>query len=615
MNFKRKPMVRWYDIRQLAATGVKTIVSSTFGNFADKRELQSVLSSVGKPENYSSQPELWIDYISDMGDGFNSTYTMAHLLAKEKLEVEGEKLSRADIVILGGDEVYPTPEKVEYKNRLQGPYNAAFPKKRSKRLSAPHVLILKDGKYPYPTVVDKDGSKEHKQGPYKAAFPKELLKDDTGVPHLFAVPGNHDWYDGLSNFLKLFCQGRSLGNWLTRQKRSYFAIQLRSDCWLWGLDIQLHGNIDQPQIDYFSEITKQMAPDDKVIICTAEPAWVLKSIRANDLTFDRLSFFIRKEITEKGFKHILTLTGDLHHYAHYEDHDDQQPEVRHLVTAGGGGAFTHPTHILKEEISTRNKRKKEGKLTACYPSKGQSRMMAFLNLLFPFYNPIVSLLLGGLYLFSVWILQSSTDFGKGDSLMEKLADISPSVAHLNEAFFTIWEDLALNPAVLLLNALFLIGFLAFADKVHGNQWINRIAGALHGILHILVLYVLMWIFSYLNLSMMGLGIHQFWQVVAFFFEMQLLGGLVAGFLFGFYLLISILLLKCHPTEAFSSFRYTGYKNFIRLHLKGNVLTVYPIGVDRVVTNWRNVSSDEDNPRFKGDEPKVKFIEKPFEIKI
>lgn len=35
--------------------------------------------------------------------------------------------------------------------------------------------------------------------PYQGASPDHNRKDDKGVP-LFAIPGNHDWYDGLVQF-------------------------------------------------------------------------------------------------------------------------------------------------------------------------------------------------------------------------------------------------------------------------------------------------------------------------------------------------------------------------------------------------------------------------------
>ena len=47
-------------------------------------------------------------------------------------------------------------------------------------------------------------------------------------PDMYALPGNHDWYDGLTSFMRLFCQGGWVGAWRTRQRRSYFAVKLPS---------------------------------------------------------------------------------------------------------------------------------------------------------------------------------------------------------------------------------------------------------------------------------------------------------------------------------------------------------------------------------------------------
>ena len=73
-------------------------------------------------------------------------------------------------------------------------------------------------------------------------------------PALFAVPGNHDWYDGLTAFLRFFCQGGWVGGWKTEQRRSYFAVKLPQRWWLLGIDIQFDTYIDAPQIDYFRTV-------------------------------------------------------------------------------------------------------------------------------------------------------------------------------------------------------------------------------------------------------------------------------------------------------------------------------------------------------------------------
>ena len=74
-------------------------------------------------------------------------------------------------------------------------------------------------------------------------------------PTVYAIPGNHDWYDGLTGFMRLFGQDdRWLGGWRTNQTRSYFAVELPHDWWLWGIDIQSDSLIDEPQLDFFGRV-------------------------------------------------------------------------------------------------------------------------------------------------------------------------------------------------------------------------------------------------------------------------------------------------------------------------------------------------------------------------
>ena len=103
--------------------------------------------------------------------------------------------------------------------------------------------------------------------PYEAA----LRRTEAPHPHLYALPGNHDWYDGLAAFTRLFCARRWLAGWQTRQSRSYFALRLPRGWWLLGVDTQLESDIDFPQVEYFRAVEREMAPEDRVILCSAEP--------------------------------------------------------------------------------------------------------------------------------------------------------------------------------------------------------------------------------------------------------------------------------------------------------------------------------------------------------
>ena len=112
---KKEKMTGWYDPGQLARTGVQVAISTIFGRHADRRQLQG-LAKEGEPPAkpfYDAPPvagpngEFWFDYIADVGDGFNPTYTMACCVTEPELTLNGEQTQQGQLLIFGGDEVYP----------------------------------------------------------------------------------------------------------------------------------------------------------------------------------------------------------------------------------------------------------------------------------------------------------------------------------------------------------------------------------------------------------------------------------------------------------------------------------------------------------------------------
>jgi len=334
-------MVDWYDPGLLAKIGFREMISGTMGQYADQRQMQaasdqidgatieereSILTSrydysdpaAANPLNRInvSGGGFSVDYIADLGDGFEATYAMASLMAPEKLEVapaegtDGQpvELQAGEVLIMGGDQAYPQATAKEYKDRFLDPYNFAFVPKEN------------DPRPP----------------------PRERK--------LFAIPGNHDWYDGLTAFDGVFCSardrlsagaGRLIGGWRCMQHRSYFAIQLPHDWWIWGADIQLEGNLDDAQLDYFHLVSQKLSSDSKVVVCLAEPSWLHQDYQ----NLREISMLARKS----GAKVCAVLAGDWHHYSRY--HSDELGTQ--FITCGGGGAFAHATHALKRHLTLR----------------------------------------------------------------------------------------------------------------------------------------------------------------------------------------------------------------------------------------------------------------------
>ena len=373
----------------------------------------------------------WIDYVADVGDGFESTYTIAYLLAQDSLDVRGAgQLRHGEVLIMGGDQCYPQATREEYKKRLLQPFNWAF------------------------TVANPDRK-------------------------LFAIPGNHDWYDGLNAFDSLFCSSRDklsnakgnvIGGWQCQQHRSYWAIRLPYNWWIWGADIQFSKYLDAAQVNYFE--TRGRADGaagqphhlpGRAVLAAGRPA----GRRTRRRTSSRSPPSPRK----RGARVVAVIAGDWHHYNRYYAHELDV----HFITSGGGGAFLHPTHVLQERhlgalarapgrgrtsrvagcdrraprrglegaatttsassatprppraSSSRPCRtcrtpssRCSAKRSACasasrssrrrpsaIPSKGRSYLLSLGNVLFPFYNPGFAIGIGLLYWLITWEFQNA----------------------------------------------------------------------------------------------------------------------------------------------------------------------------------------------------------------
>ena len=171
---------------------------------------------------------------------------------------------------------------------------------------------------------------------------------------LFAIPGNHDWYDGLIAFDSLFCSAREklsnakgniIGGWQCQQHRSYWALRLPHNWWIWGADIQFSKYLDSAQVNYFEAVAQQMGPKDNLIICLAEPSWLLADLKGED---EEENFFkITAIARSRGARVVAVIAGDWHNYSRYFANELDV----HFITSGGGGAFLHPTHVLRNSIS------------------------------------------------------------------------------------------------------------------------------------------------------------------------------------------------------------------------------------------------------------------------
>jgi hypothetical protein len=296
--------------------------------------------------------DLWCDFVADTGDAVAVSRAVARLVfADYELpdpEREGAFLDapRGDILLFGGDTAYPVATAQEITNRIIVPFNQVL-----------------EGLPPGPPRV------------------------------LLGIPGNHDWYDGLDGFARMFRRNADDEEGLLRpsvvgisqrmieryaewarqfvrggkiekpkalalvgyqpvQGASYFALPLTSRLHLFAVDRQLR-NLDSRQVRFF-EAFRARHPEVSQWLMLPDP---LFAFGAPSPTGTAMVEALSLDLETKP--HFL-LSGDVHHYE----------RLRHgaalHVTAGGGGAFLHPAPL-----------RREGRLTADveWPTAKQSRAL------------------------------------------------------------------------------------------------------------------------------------------------------------------------------------------------------------------------------------------------
>ena len=290
-------MVRWYSPAHLISTGWRSVVSELFGQYADQRIMQATIDGFApdvikqgrRPLRLfrpapAQRPRHGLGRLRRRPRATASipTYAIASLISAPSLDIEGAgKLPGGKLLVMGGDQVYPYPTPQGLPRALRVPL------------------------------------RDRAAGCRRTASWRRVL---------FVLPGNHDWYDGLSSFDYMFCKARfghagdnRIGGWLCPQHRSYFAIRLPHNWWIWGADIQLAQYLDAGQVLYFEGVAEAMkqhpteAP--KLILCTAEPSW--NYARIDKLQGEDNLSHITQIAADAGARICAVIAGDLHHYSRY----------------------------------------------------------------------------------------------------------------------------------------------------------------------------------------------------------------------------------------------------------------------------------------------------------
>lgn len=355
--------VAWLLGRQLVASLKATLLYTAYGPKLEARDwmVAKVFPSDDQVEAdafWKKKDVFWFDYIADSGDGTMATYSIAYLCLKNlRLKPPGGdvlELPRGEFLFVGGDTTYHLADYATLHNRFHTPFIWA------------HEDLRKLG-----------------------------LVDDARRP-IFAIPGNHDYYDMLDGFRRQFrlpfpsepddrtYSDRVLGPQLRIpgferfQETSYVALRLPFEWMIWGLDTEV-GKIDGRQRDFFKSVNNGKIPD-KLIVATSAPTTVFGEFADRDdekcaKAFFQLELpreFLPKDKLEDEEKDRklkpeqirLDLSGDVHQYARYwgpAPEPKQKTRSRAKaeaisranyasVVSGLGGAFHHPSTTYVDEI-------------------------------------------------------------------------------------------------------------------------------------------------------------------------------------------------------------------------------------------------------------------------
>jgi hypothetical protein len=332
----------WGHLRHFVSAAIATedIDSRDWMTPDDPLELaQRVIAVLGGDASKATISEalgrdLWIDYVADTGDDVSVSAAVAELLTAEYELPDPDHPSRmliaprGELLLFGGDTAYPVATAKEITNRVLVPFNHAIERRRDE---VPRVLL--------------------------------------------GIPGNHDWYDGLDGFQRMFRRREGedqprpsmlgvskkmlehytewarelvlggkvdkppmlvLSGYTPLQNASFFVLPLAPNIHLFAADRQLK-TIDSRQRTFLSDwyhAHPNVAPwvllPDPLYAFGAPSPTGTRSVQALELDFEERPHFL--------------LSGDVHHY--------ERLKTAHLlhVTSGGGGAFLHPAPMFESRL-------------------------------------------------------------------------------------------------------------------------------------------------------------------------------------------------------------------------------------------------------------------------
>jgi hypothetical protein len=380
---------RWFGITSLAGHARNFIASAIAAESIDSRDwmrpatparlLSHVVRVLGGDATKTTLVEalgrpLWLDFVADTGDDRDVSQAVARMIFATYAVHDGSEeriLPRGDVLLFGGDTAYPVATGEEIARRLVAPWNEVLRGQAASR-EPRRVLLGIPGNHDWYDGLDGFG-RLFRRRPHAAPpeDPSGTSPERRRVEHrggLVARQLHLDEVRGALGLLASFGRGvRALvaGSQIKRPRRlalvgydavqdaSYWALPLAPGLDAWGVDRQL-GRLDYRQRLFFAD-DRSRTPSGRLLLVAPDPALAFGEKHepgARMLAACHLSL---------DSDAVLYMTGDMHHY----ERRPVGPRSVHVI-AGGGGAFLHGTRIA---------RCPGGDAACVYPSSATSRRL------------------------------------------------------------------------------------------------------------------------------------------------------------------------------------------------------------------------------------------------
>lgn len=618
------PMVSWMGFSFMLELLYHMLGESYNPTYKDARETHALRSRARVYDErtnakYGPDGRFFFDFVADTGDGFDSSYLVAYMLAQKSITVEEREpdqppklveLPRSQVVVHGGDICYPVMTYENLHSRFLQPFSWAFPESTS-----------------------------NGEAMYLAA-------------------GNHEYIDGLKGYRNFLLPETSMGGWRLPQEGSYFAIRLPRNWVIFVIDLGPEPeDIDDYQREWFDNV--DLSDDERIIMLYHVPEWVKN---------DSLGYHAMPKLREwrkgLGDRVRAVFAGDLHYYRRMEEVSEDDPDrayemqpeerrdhgkgiapskdseiaayadaheeyptphrghsgleqvncskssERQYYIVGIGGAFCHATHFPRVDRLRLFSRPGRCVETRCdFPVPSESRKIwnrSWIVMFFTTTNRLYLRFIGALYMFMcIGVYPGSFD-PKYSTQLDAwiIVDVVQRIFETGFVYPCLILIIAYTKVMIFANyELHTILQYAKPLTLFAFQVIGHVGTALFSRVATDITII-----QVVGLPTSWLGTFLYCLVANVI--MYYLGYVFGGLVLTVYYRISIEQFGWHYNEAISMIQIDDFKGFLRVGIQENGdLDIYTIVNNKTPRDWQEESSDPNVPRYVSDKVKPHLLEK------